>query len=214
MEQIQGKVLEVHEVFPKYYDYIRNYQGTISFDDGLYSQYQFLRDNPDVCQRSIVFVSPKTIRNELEYPYDKVVVLCDVAHAMYVLGDRKSYMSLTEIAELKKLGVRIGYHSYNHLNISQRYTKASEKLKEIKFQVQMMLDYQENFGIFDNIFCVPYNDYSILNIYLKLLEKETNENFQFVKDREPLELLPEMPKEYKNLYNRKMFSIDRLPFHI
>lgn len=214
MEQIQGKVLEVHEVFPEYYDYIRNYQGTITFDDGLYSQYQFLRDNPDVCQRSIVFVTPKTIRNELEQPYDKVVVLCDVAHAMYVLGDRKSYMSLTEIAELKKYGVRIGYHSYNHLNISNRYTKASEKLKEIKFQVQMMLDYQKNFGIFDNIFCVPYNDYSILNVYLKLLEKETDEKFEYVKDREPLELLPEMPKEYKNLYNRKMFSIDRLPFYV
>lgn len=213
MKQILGHVLEVHEVLPQYYDAIKNFEGTITFDDGLYTQYLFLKDNPDVCKRSIVFITPKCIRNDLAKPYIECI-LCDTAHAMYVSGDNKAYMSLVEIAELKRLGVQIGYHSYSHLNISSAYSKASQKLDKLKLEVHCMLEYQKEYGIFDNIFCVPYNDYSILNLYLKLLEKKSNEEFWYVKDRYAVELRPEVPNDLRILYNRKMFSINRLPFYI
>lgn len=207
MKQLQGNILEVHEVFPLYYDKIREFletdeeERTLTFDDGLYSQYVFLKNNPDLCSGSIVFVSPACIRDDKIDPI-KQIVLCDLAHIMYnKLNDNSAYMSLKEIQELKSLGVKIGYHGYFHYCLLNR-NLSSDVLKIIDDEVQKCLDFQSRNNIFDNIFCAPYNDYKFLNFYVKSFEHKTRQEFEYVKNRISFETL-------NNLYinNRHMFLI-------
>ena len=202
MKQLQGNNLEIHEVFPNYYDKIKEFSGTLTFDDGLYSQYMFLKNNPDLCSRSIVFVSPACIRDNNISPI-KQIVLCDLAHIMYnKLNDNSAYISLNEIQELKSLGTRIGYHGYYHYCFLNK-NLSSVVLKTIDNEVQKCLDFQSKFNIFDNIFCSPYNDYKFLNFYIKSFEHKTNQEFTYVRNRISFE-------ELNNLYinNRYMHLIE------
>ena len=200
MKQLQGNILEIHEVFPEYYDKIRGFEGTLTFDDGLYSQYTFLKNNPDLCSRSIVFVSSACIR--INKDPIKQIVLCDTAHFMHnELHDNSAYMSLNEIQELKSLGTRIGYHGYFHYCFLG-FELSPDILKIIGNENQACLKIQSKFNIFSNIFCSPYNDYKFLNFYVKFLEHKTHQEFMYVKDRISFE-------ELNNLYinNRYMYMI-------
>jgi hypothetical protein len=202
MIKLEGNVLEIHEVFPEYYNKIKEFEGTLTFDDGLYSQYIFLKNNPELCFRSIVFVSPACIRDVGKDPI-KSVVLCDTAHFMYsALNDNSAYMSLSEIQELKSLGVIIGYHGYFHYCYLNSDLSPVVILKTIDHEVQTCLDFQSKFNLFSNIFCAPYNDYKALNFYVKSLEHKTGQEFAYVKDRISFE-------ELNNLYinNRYMYLI-------
>lgn len=206
MKQIEDEILEIHEVYPEYYNFIKNFKGTLTFDDGLYSQYLFLKNNPEVCSRSIVFISSDIVRGEYENPI-KDIVLCDSAHMMHqCMNDNSAYMDLKEIRELKNLGVKIGYHGARHLCFGLFQGTPVQKLKIIRDDVILSICMEERENIFDDIFCSPYNDYESLPFFIKNYEKILNRDFRYVKDRKPLEEVIDISSA-KLLINRHMFMI-------
>lgn len=193
-------MIEIHEVFPSYYEYLKNTDGILTFDDGLYSQYMFLKQNPEVCKRSIVFISTNIIRDEA---YDPItaVVLCDEAHMLHdrIVSDDRAYMSVAEIKELRDLGVTIGYHGHNHIFLGK--LKPSQKALAIKNEVIESVKFNDEHKIFSNIFCSPYNDYSVLKFYIKYYETKIGK-MQYVENRTPLETLLGL-----DINNRWMYKI-------
>lgn len=185
-------MIEIHEVFPTYYGLLETLSedNELTFDDGLYSQYLYLKNNPEVCKKSTVFVSSNIIREKYEEPI-KDVVLCDMAHALAynLIPNKSAYMSLEEILELKSLGVKIGYHGANHWYLPKGL-RPSEAMKIIREEIIESTRFNEENHIFDNVFCTPYNQDRFTHFYVSLYEKRLGlekYSMKFMENRTPIE---------------------------
>ena len=147
-------VLMIHEVNEWMFDLpLEEY--TLTFDDGLYSQYYYFDKFKLIPTEKIYFISTDIICNgaqSLDFP------VCIEAHKKAFAGNKEDYMTLSQIKEIMlDPNVRIGGHSHSHKNLKS-YTML-EKLKHIKVDTEQMLDwFKVNLNYTPTAFCFPYND--------------------------------------------------------
>jgi hypothetical protein len=159
-------VLMIHEVRECMFDLpLEKY--TLTFDDGLYSQYFYFDRFKQIPTEKIYFISSDIICNSLqstEFPP------CSKAHKKAFTGNKEDYMTLAQIKELMQDPlVNIGGHSHSHNRLSA-YDKLIEKIQHIKNDTELMLEWFEtNLNFRPTKFCFPYNeDYQ--GIYQSLLK--------------------------------------------
>ena len=153
----QKPVLMIHEVDERLFELpLVNY--VLTFDDGLYSQYQHFDRICEVDTQKIFFISSNIIctgEQSTEYISSKQ------AHQKYFeTGNAENFMTLDQIKEIMKHPqVIIGGHSHNHTDI--RNMKLVERLTVIRKDTDLMVAwFEENLGFRPRQFCFPYNNNS------------------------------------------------------
>jgi hypothetical protein len=157
-------VLMIHEVRDWMFDLpLEDY--TLTFDDGLYSQYYHFPQFKSIKTEKIFFISTDIISTGVQstnFP------TCIEAHEKYRLGNREDYMTVKQIRELMQDPlVTIGGHSHNHTPLES--LSLQEAYNHIRLDTERMIDW---FAIHLNFqptkFCYPYNnDWN--GLYKKLL---------------------------------------------
>jgi len=110
--------------------------GLCTFDDGLYSQYQYGK----------------------ELPNDKIFFICPSFINKGINDINQKCMSIKHIKELMNMGIEIGAHSYYHTKL--------EVLPDLKHQVyhiqrdtKLMMEWFKNeLDYIPTKFCFPYNN--------------------------------------------------------
>jgi len=164
-------ILEIHEWKPEFErlpleDYI------LTFDDGLYSQYQakdFLKtlDTP-----KIFFISTNILRTD-EHP-NREIIHCADAHKKAFNGIFEDYMSWSEIKELKELGFEIGGHS--HFHKKYEISPLKELYQNLILDIEIMLENFEQQKIQIKKFCFPYNE-TYDSLYRTIISKNGLEGY-------------------------------------
>jgi hypothetical protein len=175
-------ILEIHE-WKKEFESLPLEDYILTFDDGLYSQYQakdFLRT---VHTKKIFFISTNIIRDD-NTPPNKEIVHCADAHKKAFKGNFEDYMNWWEIWTLQDVGFEVGGHSHFHkeYEISPLKELYDSLITDTNIMLQMFK--QKNIQI--SKFCFPYNkDYD--RLYASIIK---NQGFKcFGNERIPIETL-------------------------
>lgn len=145
----------IHEVRDWMFDLpLENY--TLTFDDGLYSQFYYFDRFKSIPTEKLYFISSDIIctgEQSNEFP------TCRDAHEKAFLGNKEDYMTLDQIKTLMAdPWVTIGAHSHSHKRMTH-FNKITEKLQHIKFDTELMLYwFEDNLKFRPTHFCYPYND--------------------------------------------------------
>jgi Polysaccharide deacetylase len=145
----------IHEVSEKIFDLpLQDY--TLTFDDGLYSQYYYFDRFKSIPTEKIFFISSNIVcegQQSTGFPPSAV------AHEKAFFGNKEDYMTVEQIKELMKDPlVSIGGHSHYHKNIKD-VTKITQRLKFFLEDTKLMMDwFQANLGFKPHEFCFPYNN--------------------------------------------------------
>jgi peptidoglycan/xylan/chitin deacetylase (PgdA/CDA1 family) len=148
-------ILMIHEVTDDIFK-LNLERYTLTFDDGLYSQFYYYDKFQNIKTEKIYFISTNNICSQtqsLNFPP------CRIAHEKASKGNKEDYMTIDQIKYLsKQKDVFIGGHSHDHVNLNSLST-FKEKIKHIKMDTVLMMDW------FDTVlnykptkFCYPFND--------------------------------------------------------
>ena len=177
-------VLMIHEVYESMFDLpLEEY--TLTFDDGLYSQFYYFDRFKSIPTEKIYFISSDIIcsgEQSDQFP------ACREAHRKAFAGNKEDYMTLAQIKELMKDPlVSIGGHSHSHIRLDN-YSKIVEKMKHIKNDTELMVKwFEEYLGFKPSKFCFPYNeDYQ--GMYSAMLRQYGFTEF-YGRERIPIETL-------------------------
>jgi peptidoglycan/xylan/chitin deacetylase (PgdA/CDA1 family) len=177
-------ILEIHEWKPEFEslpleDYI------LTFDDGLYSQYQARDFLKTLNTPKIFFISTNIIREENERP-NLEIIHCKNAHIKAFKGNFEDYMNWWEIWTLQDMGFEIGGHSHFH----KRYniSPLKELYQNLILDTEIMMENFEQKNIKINKFCFPYNE-TYNSLYRTIISKNGLESFG--PERMPIEKLLE-----------------------
>lgn len=148
-------VLMIHEVYEEIFnlpleDYI------LTFDDGLYTQYQYTDRFAALNTEKIYFISSNIVCSDTQ---STDFITCSLAHnKVFESGNRENYMTLEQIRELSKLPrVTIGGHSHNHVNMVSY--SLSAKVQHIRQDtIDMIAWFEKNLDRRPEHFCFPYNN--------------------------------------------------------
>ena len=177
-------VLMIHEVREWMFDLpLQDY--TLTFDDGLYSQYYYNDRFKQLGTQRIYFISSNIISNSIqsiEFP------TCVEAHKKARLGNTEDYMSVEQIKDLMQdPNVVIGAHSHSHTRLNTFKTLA-EKVKYINSDTELMLQwFDATLDFKPTHFCFPYNE-DLDGLYQGLLKKQGFTDF-YGRGRIPVETL-------------------------
>ena len=146
---------------------------TLTFDDGLYSQYYFFDRIRHLNTEKIFFISSNIVctgAQSREFPD------CVTAHHKASLDNFEDYMTVEQILELKNIpNVRIGGHSHYHENIE--HLNLYHRVQHIESDTQEMLQwFHKNLHFKPVDFCYPYNQ-DLHGIYKLILSKHGFNNF-------------------------------------
>ena len=153
---MKEKILMIHEMhegmeIPK--------DCVLTFDDGLFTQYQHSRHLPNT---KIYFISSGIVCNQ---PQSHEFIKCSDAHKKAFSGNFENYMTLEQI---KELDGEIGGHSHSHINLS-KFPTLVEKVEHIKKDTELMLEwFEKNLDRRPTSFCFPYND-DVRGLYKAIL---------------------------------------------
>lgn len=159
------KILMIHTFKKEYLEYkLDDY--IITFDDGLYSQYQgsldLIKKFPNI--KIIIFISTGIIHTGENQTNNN----SGIAHNLFFAhGITQDFLTLEQISELSKIpNITIGLHGHNHLNIN--WIRAQNSLKDsvIKWKDDFLNMFQvleewklKNIINNDIYYCTPYNIY-------------------------------------------------------
>lgn len=151
---------------------LENY--TLTFDDGLYSQYYYFDKLRHLNTDMIFFISTNIICNTVqsaEFPP------CHIAHEKAFTGNTEDYMTLEQIRELARYpNVRIGGHSHYHKNVG-KMCKLFDRVRHIDEDTALMLEwFKTNLDLRPKDYCFPYNE-DLDGTYQIFLTKYKFENF-------------------------------------
>lgn len=143
-------VLMTHEVCKHFFSgdiILSNY--TLTFDDGLLSQYLMLDDLLLIPTEKIFFINTGIIA-EYEQMQDATFVSCREAHDYWFeTNDAAYYMTWEQIKEISQLSnCKIGGHSHSHIRGN----------KNIIADTRIMMQEFEKHDIEIDSFCFPYNE--------------------------------------------------------
>ena len=139
---------------------------TLTFDDGLYSQYKWIDKLTKINTEKIFFISTGIIGSTLQshdFPTSYE------AHAKAGEGIFEDFMTSDQIIELSHMtDVTIGAHSHYHKRISN-FSSMKDKIEHIQADIKLMTDwFMTHLGYMPTKFCYPYNEYDeIYTIMLK-----------------------------------------------
>lgn len=178
-------ILMIHEFCKEYLSLpLQNY--ILTFDDGLYTQYLFLKqllklDTPLIFSiSSNIICSDKTIQSD-EF------IKCNNAHLKaFNYNNFENYMTWSQVNEiLNSKNCFISGHSSSHIDIS-KLKSLNEKVLFIKEDTEkMLISFKYNLNFTPDIFCFPYNyNYTIYKAILRF-----NYNFKYFLGPERINIL-------------------------
>lgn len=159
--------LMIHEVQDFYLDLpLEDY--ILTFDDGLYSQFQYWNHFKKLKTEKIFFISSGIICNENQ---SQDFISCVAAHKKAQQGNFENYMTVEQIKELQSdTNTIVGGHSHNHIRLNS-FSKLFERVEYIKQDTEQMIQwFDKNLEQFPSHFCFPYNE-DLDGIYSGLLKK-------------------------------------------
>ncbi|MFG1483964.1 polysaccharide deacetylase family protein [Halobacteriovorax sp. HFRX-2_2] len=173
MNDFNKPILMIHEVYEWMLELdLSDY--TITFDDGLYSQYKHLNHFLKFDTPKIFFVSTNIISPEAE-KQNEITIPCAKAHESYFkTGNTSNYMKWSQIKEIASTkDCYIGGHSHQHRDL-----RSGLNLKELhdhlKDDTDKMLNEFAKQGLNIKDFCFPYNYEAPL--YKEILKQRGIEN--------------------------------------
>lgn len=127
---------------------------TLTFDDGLYSQYYYFSHFKSIKTEKVYFISTDVISNGAQ---STMFPTCREAHEKYRNGITEDYMTKDQIIELLEDPlVDIGGHSHQHKNLSTM--SIADAYTHVKQDTERMLNWFEtNLSYRPTKFCYPYN---------------------------------------------------------
>lgn len=159
-------ILMIHEFSPVMLDLpLEEY--TLTFDDGLYTQYMYIERLIEIETDKIFFISTGIVAEETTVQSDKLVH-CALAHSKSKhFGDLSHYMNWKQIKEIDQLSrCEIGGHSHLHARVNIKTIIPDTKLMKHSFKAH---------GLDPKSFCFPYNQEN--EIYKQILIRDGYENF-------------------------------------
>ncbi len=161
--------LMIHEFQERYLDLpLEKY--TLTFDDGLYSQYAFVDELLRINTEKIFFISSDIVCPE-DQTQDTSFICCRDAHDKAFAGDYSNYMKWSQITYLDGLNsCRIGCHGHKHI-----HNIVSDPLVMLKDSRRMIHTFRCHLGYVPDSFCFPYNIES--GMYKTILQKYGFEHF-------------------------------------
>lgn len=148
-------VLMIHEVYDDIFK-IDLEKYTLTFDDGLYSQFYYYHKFKEIKTEKIFFISTNII---CEQSQSMNFLPCRTAHEKAFTGNKEDYMTLEQIKYLStEENVFIGGHSHNHLNIDSFQT-LNQKINHIKEDTEIMMKWFNTILEYKPTkFCFPFNN--------------------------------------------------------
>lgn len=152
-------ILMIHEVTDWMFD-LPLHEYTLTFDDGLYTQFKYFEDIRKIETEKIFFVSTGIVANE-DTEQSDVYIDCESAHDLFFsTGDLSHYMNWSQIHRInKEPQCIIGGHGHSHVKLDN-----SNIVSEIKLMNQVFI--KQNLNV--NHFCFPYNSESEIHRCLLL----------------------------------------------
>jgi hypothetical protein len=147
-------VLMIHEVREEMFDLpLEDY--TLTFDDGLYSQFYYWDRFKKLNTQKIYFISSNIVcagTQSEEFP------ACRDAHIKAFDGNYEDYMTVAQIKELMADPlVTIGAHSHAHRNL-RKIHKLFDCVAHIASDTEQMINwFRDTLGFRPTSFCFPYN---------------------------------------------------------
>lgn len=142
-------VLMIHEVTDWMFDLPLD-EYTLTFDDGLYTQYKHFDKIKNIDTDKIFFISTGIVATNRTVQSDRFIQ-CHEAHGkLFENGDLSHYMNWSQIQEISaEPRCEIGAHSHMHI----RHTGLN-----VIHDTRMMMKYFEDNNLTPISFCFPYND--------------------------------------------------------
>jgi peptidoglycan/xylan/chitin deacetylase (PgdA/CDA1 family) len=160
-------VLMIHKVSDELFNLpLEDY--TLTFDDGLYSQYSYLSKFLEIETDKIFFISTGIIctgHQSTEFPES------DVAHSKAFIGNFEDFMTLDQIKEIAASNrCYIGAHSHSHTRLNN-FDRIVDKMAHIKQDTELLLKwFQDNLDRVPDSFCYPYNE-DLGKLYTAILKQ-------------------------------------------
>ena len=167
-------ILMIHEFKEEFLNLpLENY--TLTFDDGLYTQYKFFNEIKKIKTNKFFFISSNIICPET-VNQDNSFISCIDAHSKSFKGDYTNYMKWSQIREIDSYDqCNIGCHSHFHS------LKTADCVECIMLDNRYMLNtFNKELNYIPKDFCFPYNHET--SLYRQILEKKGFINF-FGKER-------------------------------
>lgn len=155
------EVLEIHEVNEELFNLpLEEY--ILTFDDGLYTQYQYINELAKINTRKIFFISTWIVCPTLSLQ-SKEHIQCDAAHEYFFeTGDAMHYMTWDQIREIAETpNCEIGGHSHYHRDIETMEHKNKRSFFNRDTRL-MKKAFSEELGNQPKAFCFPYNYTEVL----------------------------------------------------
>jgi len=150
------QVLMIHEIKEDYFKLpLANY--VLTFDDGLYSQFYYLKEFERIKTEKIFFISTGIICKEIQ---SAKFITCQEAHRKFFEeGRTEDYLTLDQLLELKHTsGFEIGGHGHRHLDFREINDNIVNVLLKLKRDTEDMQNFfSKDLKIRPTKFCFPYN---------------------------------------------------------
>ena len=179
---------------------------TLTFDDGLYSQYYYFDRFKALKTQKIYFISSDIVcTNQTQ---SRAFTACAEAHAKAFAGNKEDFMTLAQIQELMQdPNVTIGAHGHLHKNLDS-IPKLIHKVEHIKQDTELMLEwFWDKLRIKPTAFCFPYNN-DLDGMYRGLLKSYGFTEF-YGRERIPIEKLLHDENQLGNLDTLTAWSLPR-----
>ena len=141
------KILLLHEIKEWMLDVDLSVYDLITFDDGLYSQYQHLEHFLKFKKPIIFFIAANMVCEE-NHIQNNEIVSCVQARQEFLNGNKSNYMKWSQINEIKNI-IEIGGHGFNHIKNIYKY-------KDIRDDTNLMIQKFESQEIFIKSFAYPF----------------------------------------------------------
>ena len=152
------EVLMIHEVYDDLFSRIDLEKYTLTFDDGLATQWKYFDKLKKVNTEKYFFFSTGIVCQE-DSEQDFSFIKCGDAHKYFFeTKNAKDYMKISQLKEIKQTeNCFVGCHGHAHIkfrNINNRV----ERMKLINTDTLVTLEsYKKIFNEQPTLFCFPYN---------------------------------------------------------
>jgi Polysaccharide deacetylase len=148
-------VLMIHAMYDEIFN-LPLVDYTLTFDDGLYSQWKYIDRLCEIDTDKIFFVSTKYLCagvQSYECPNSKV------AHAKARMGNYEDFMTPAQVQDIARRDkCYVGGHGHEHVRL-QEYNRLSDRALHMKMDTEhMMQHFHALLGYYPTKFCFPYND--------------------------------------------------------
>jgi peptidoglycan/xylan/chitin deacetylase (PgdA/CDA1 family) len=145
------QVLMIHEFKREYLD-LPLEQYILTFDDGLYSQYNYIDELQQIDTPKIFFISSDIVCPE-NIEQNNTYISCVDAHNSAFSGSYEYYMKWSQIKHIDSLpNFTVGCHSHSHI-----YNVVSDFSAMIRDTREMSNIFKKQLGSLPQHFCFPYN---------------------------------------------------------